>query len=432
MKTASVLGSSVTVTAAETIERNREQCYILSCSVAPQCPVHREYRDVVALHEELSAVGINLPSLPKEQASGWPASLMASLGWREDAKARARALEAYLNALVHMVQNGETKIVAPLGKMLGLASETGSGCESSMALDEFTKTDLSESSSAARDTQLFAVVDALFAAVTATLGICVLHCLERMLAFKLFESKMLGSIAVFCSPPSPPSLRNFAVCTACACLVGCLLHVAPPRGVLAPGVSLEAAHTVPAITVGLHLLLNKLTAHNFSPSIGFAVATATTPWESGSLQTPRRLLLTWLAGHALLYGWSVAMAWPRRAIRVKLVMRTWRAQSAERGLADGQRRTRTRRELRHLFAKYDTSGDGSIDSHELKLAFRSLTGEDVPLADCAAIIRAFDIDGDGTIDFEEFCHAVSDEARELRRLSSALPAAPEASQKKEQ
>jgi Ca2+-binding EF-hand superfamily protein len=63
--------------------------------------------------------------------------------------------------------------------------------------------------------------------------------------------------------------------------------------------------------------------------------------------------------------------------------------------------------LRDIFARFDTSGDGYLDAHELKLALRFVTGEDLGLEICERIVRAMDTDGDGVIDFHEFKAALA-------------------------
>jgi hypothetical protein len=64
------------------------------------------------------------------------------------------------------------------------------------------------------------VADACFAAVSVVVGIGLLHWLEGkgMLNIKLYETRMLGSIVIFCGNPTLPSPRLFLVCTACAFL----------------------------------------------------------------------------------------------------------------------------------------------------------------------------------------------------------------------
>lgn len=239
------------------------------------------------------------------------------------------------------------------------------------------------------------VVDALFAAASAVLGIAVLHWLEELLTIKLFEPKMLGSIVVFCSNPSPPSPRAFLVCTACAFAAGLVLHCLGPM--------VGASRAGNAIAVGLHILLSKLTSNNFSASVGLAAHVATKPWESVA-EPLEHLVTPWLAGHTLLYIFALAMSVPRKAARVHLAMREWRIQHGAQAAA-GQAVTHAR--LRELFDRADTSGDGCIDATEFKVVYRSLAYQDLPLSDCEDIIRAFDADGSGKIEFSEFCDAVA-------------------------
>ena len=59
----------------------------------------------------------------------------------------------------------------------------------------------------------------------------------------------------------------------------------------------------------------------------------------------------------------------------------------------------------------DTSGDGFLDSVELKLALRVALGTDLPLRECGKIIESVDADGNGTIDWPEFKVSVAQIAR---------------------
>ena len=70
----------------------------------------------------------------------------------------------------------------------------------------------------------------------------------------------------------------------------------------------------------------------------------------------------------------------------------------------------TKAELRKIFDKYDTSGDGALDASELKLALRYVTGGDVDIEDCERIVRSMDTDGNGVIDFHEFMLALDEHA----------------------
>ena len=239
------------------------------------------------------------------------------------------------------------------------------------------------------------IVDAIFAAVSAIVGIGMLHWLEALLHLKLFDSKMLSSIVIFCSNPIPPSPKSFVICTACSFVAGIVLHF-----------TLQGAtQTGNAVAVGFTILLSKLSSHNFSPAVGVAVFVATNQWKS-SLDPVSYLVTPWLAGHCLLYLWSLIMAKPRKSIRVRLAMREWRVRMED-PQAQQVSETVTRARLKELFTRCDTSGDGRIDATEFKVAYRLFSSDDLPLNDCAEIIRGFDANGSGTIEFEEFCEALA-------------------------
>ncbi|XP_051117574.1 probable calcium-binding protein CML27 [Andrographis paniculata] len=58
-------------------------------------------------------------------------------------------------------------------------------------------------------------------------------------------------------------------------------------------------------------------------------------------------------------------------------------------------------ELQEAFDLYDKDRDGKITAAELQSVLRGL-GEESSVEDCRRMIGAFDVDGDGCIDFEEF------------------------------
>jgi len=107
----------------------------------------------------------------------------------------------------------------------------------------------------------------------------------------------------------------------------------------------------------------------------------------------------WLAGHACLYasalGVSAVRASARRAINFK-ALRAYAGASKE--------------EMRKVFARFDTSKDGSLDAVELKMALRVALGADLSLPDCEALIARTDKDGSRTLSFGEFYHLVNDSA----------------------
>ncbi|KAL1556532.1 putative calcium-binding protein CML25 [Salvia divinorum] len=57
--------------------------------------------------------------------------------------------------------------------------------------------------------------------------------------------------------------------------------------------------------------------------------------------------------------------------------------------------------LRHAFDIFDADKNGAISAEELLNVLRSL-GEECTLDDCKKMISGVDIDGSGTIDFDEF------------------------------
>jgi len=58
-------------------------------------------------------------------------------------------------------------------------------------------------------------------------------------------------------------------------------------------------------------------------------------------------------------------------------------------------------DLKEAFAMFDTDGNGTIDSKELREVMRSL-GANPSLRDVREMIDSVDDNGNGTIDFEEF------------------------------
>ncbi|XP_038985599.1 probable calcium-binding protein CML18 [Phoenix dactylifera] len=69
-----------------------------------------------------------------------------------------------------------------------------------------------------------------------------------------------------------------------------------------------------------------------------------------------------------------------------------------RGLGDAAGREE---ELRDAFAIYDLDKNGLISAKELHLVLTRL-GEKCSVQDCSRMIRSVDLDGDGSVNFEEF------------------------------
>ncbi|KAL7090205.1 hypothetical protein ACP275_12G025900 [Erythranthe tilingii] len=58
-------------------------------------------------------------------------------------------------------------------------------------------------------------------------------------------------------------------------------------------------------------------------------------------------------------------------------------------------------ELKEAFDMYDKDKNGQISASELHAVLRSL-GENCSVKDCGRMIESFDVDGDGSINFDEF------------------------------
>ncbi|KAJ3084124.1 EF-hand [Rhizoclosmatium globosum] len=64
-------------------------------------------------------------------------------------------------------------------------------------------------------------------------------------------------------------------------------------------------------------------------------------------------------------------------------------------------------EVKEAFELFDTDKDGCLDYHELKVAMRAL-GFDVKKAEVLKILREFDKDGQGLIEFADFSKVMTE------------------------
>lgn len=70
--------------------------------------------------------------------------------------------------------------------------------------------------------------------------------------------------------------------------------------------------------------------------------------------------------------------------------------------------------LKRVFEKLDTDSSGLIDWDEFKAAIRQF-GNDVPESEVRTLFRGFDRNGNGYIDFQEFCATMLGELTNFRR-----------------
>lgn len=266
------------------------------------------------------------------------------------------------------------------------------------------------------------LVDAMVAASGLTSAMLLLQVFDFD-TFNLFAgSPMLASGIIFFAAPEPPPAGTFILGTLGAFAVGVAMHtLSAAAGVSdSPGAQCFAA--------GLLLFWFKLSGSFFVPTVGLAahltqLAAQARPAgvlagcaciayiaiaRRGSVCLPFRpigyLLVPWAVGHAALYGAATVVARIRQRVRLALIP-DWKAQLLGGTGADASARAA---KLAATFQRFDTSGDGFLDSMELKLALRSITGEDLSVDDCERIIRTMDTDGDGVIDFHEFRMAISE------------------------
>ncbi|KAG7609524.1 EF-hand domain [Arabidopsis suecica] len=69
--------------------------------------------------------------------------------------------------------------------------------------------------------------------------------------------------------------------------------------------------------------------------------------------------------------------------------------------------------MKEAFDLYDIDGDGKISASEIHVVLKRL-GEKQTIAECIAMVRAVDADGDGFVSFEEFKTMMSSNNKKLQ------------------
>lgn len=169
-----------------------------------------------------------------------------------------------------------------------------------------------------------------------------------------FAVPCAASGLLFFAGPVPPPPRAFVFCTGLAWVCGCATVLLP----------FGDPASKAALLAGTLLVLFKLSNNFFVPTLGLAAALLTDP--TGQLQASpllaiRFLIAPWLLGHSLLYVASCLVAMLRKRVRILLSKQKLKQRFANMGDSD----------LREVFRRYDTSGDGYLQAGELKFAWQA-------------------------------------------------------------
>jgi len=240
------------------------------------------------------------------------------------------------------------------------------------------------------------MADLILSAIGLWLGCTVLGICEVIFeGVSFFAPPMMASGIIFFAGPAPPSPKPFLLGTLGSATLsfGALL--------LTKDMLPDIAHQ--GLAAGVLLVWYKATNVLFPPAVvlagslmvAFAHVAAPNPDEHPGLKaTLYSLAFPWLVGHAWLYAVAMIMSKVRNHVRVSLAAAAF--SSAE--------MSRSNEELKQIFKKFDTSGDGALDAEELKVALRVAIGLDLSDGDCQSMIAQYDKDGTGTVDFHEFLH----------------------------
>ena len=221
------------------------------------------------------------------------------------------------------------------------------------------------------------IADGAVAGLGVVLSFAAIEALQQAFGLSLIVAPMMASTIILFTAAAPPNPKGLLLGT-----LGCSTLSAAFN-------SLASAAFSPAVGMGAAaaalMLWFKMTGCIFPPTAVLCMLMMGKP-------SPYSFVLrTWLPGHACLSAGAMATSVLRGLTRKAL-------KKAEVRSLGGLSRV----QLKDIFAKYDTSGDGTLDAHELKLALRVVTGASVPMRACVELIGKLDRNGNGVLDFSEF------------------------------
>ena len=269
-------------------------------------------------------------------------------------------------------------------------------------------------------------VDAFFAAGGAAGSLVMLQLIQDYLLgdTPVIRGFLVGSATKLFLNRNPPDLEAFLKSTAAAIVIGSSVHSL----LWTNGPDKDGEITILSndyngyLMLFLFMLFWKLepgTIWGAGKSLGTYIAFESGFWgrDASSIGQYRSfvegfplwyILSPYLVGHAYLYICALGLAKIRRRVRIHILKEEFLSNQGLPIRDDQDRLQLDRQKLRDTFDHMDINGNGRLDATELQVALRASVGADVSLEDCKYMIKSADSDGDGTIDFNEFCEAVGD------------------------
>jgi EF-hand domain pair len=264
-------------------------------------------------------------------------------------------------------------------------------------------------------------VDAVLAAAGCAGSLAFLQFLtDHIPGYEFMGSFLVGSALKFFFNENPPTLEAFVQSSLFAIVAGESLHLVPYFcGEWARSVLLFSTVLYWKLYGGMWTSANTLAMIVAAESGGW---TRVVPgmrelkwWANLQDDQVQKhfpwkfLFFPYLSGHLILYVLALLLSIVRRKARTYLIQREFISKQLDGGMdwqtdiVGGKER---RERLRKLFNRMDTSGDGTLDVVELQVALRAATGTDISLSDTREILKSVDSDGNGSLDFNEFCASI--------------------------